>query len=412
MVAFTATQIPNIEGRIYPREIAGDLYPNGIPIYPEKDLTKLIRENGVDTVVFAYSDVSHLHVMHKASEALAAGASFMLLGPTDTMLKSSKPVIAVCAARTGSGKSQTSRKVLEVLNKLGRRPVVVRHPMPYGDFLAQRVQRFSKPEDLDRAKCTVEEREEYEPHIARGAVVYAGVDYEAILRQAEKEADVIVWDGGNNDFPFYRPDLLIVVVDPHRAGHEILYHPGETNVRMADVIVVNKVDTAEAENVKIVEENVKSLNPNAAIIECRSRIIVDDPNAIRGKSVLVVEDGPSITHGELPYGAAYYAAKMNGAREIVDPKEFAVGAIKDAFQRYPRLSVAIPAVGYSEQQIKDLQETINRAAAELVVSATPVRLTEVAKLNKPLVQVRYELEEIGKPTIEDVVRDALKLQKK
>ena len=368
----------------------------------------MIKENGVDTVVFAYSDVPHLHVMHKASEALAAGASFMLLGPTDTMLKSSKPVIAVCAARTGSGKSQTSRRVLEALNNMGKRPVVVRHPMPYGDLLSQRVQRFSKPEDLNRAKCTVEEREEYAPHIERGAVVYAGVDYEAILRQAEKEADVIVWDGGNNDFPFYKPDLLIVVVDPHRAGHETLYHPGETNVRMADVIVVNKVDTAKAEDVKKVEENVKSLNPSATIIECRSRIIVDDPNAIRGKSVLVVEDGPSITHGELPYGAAYFAAKMNGAREIVDPKAFAVGAIKDAFHQYSQLSVAIPAVGYGEQQIKDLEETVNRAPAELIVSATPVRLTDVAKLNKPLVQVRYELEEIGRPTIADVIREALR----
>jgi len=384
------------------------LYPKGIPIYSEKDLTKLIEENGVDTVVFAYSDVSHLHVMHKASEVLAAGASFMMLGPTDTMLKSSKPVIAVCAARTGSGKSQTSRRVLDALKKMGEKSVVIRHPMPYGDLLAQRAQRFSRLEDLDRAKCTVEEREEYEPLIARGAVVYAGVDYGEILRQAEKEGDVIIWDGGNNDFPFYKPDLLIVVVDPHRAGHETLYYPGETNVRMADVVVVNKVDTAKAEDVRTVKENVKSLNPDATVIECRSKIIVDDPSAIRGKSVIVVEDGPSITHGELAYGAAYYAAKMNGAREIVDPKEFAVGAIKDAFHRYPQLSVAIPAVGYSEQQTKDLQETINRAAAELVVSATPVRLTEVAKLNKPLVQVRYELEEIGKPTIEDVVRAALK----
>jgi len=407
-VAFTATQIPNIDGRVYPPEIAGDLYPDGIPVYPEKELTRLIKEHNVDTVVFAYSDVSHSYVMHKASEALSAGASFMLLGPKDTMLKSSKPVIAVCAARTGSGKSQTSRRVLEAVSAMGKRAVVVRHPMPYGDLLAERVQRFSKPEDLEAANCTVEEREEYSPHLERGAVVYAGVDYEEILRMAEKEADVIIWDGGNNDFPFFKPDLLIVVVDPHRPGHEISYHPGETNVRMADVIVVNKVDTARSDNIKRVEDNVRSLNPKATMIECRSKILVDSPGSITGKSVLVVEDGPSITHGELPYGAAYYAARMNGAREIVDPAPFAVGAIRDAMQKYSHLSVAIPAVGYGASQIGDLQETINRVPAEIVVSATPVRLSAIAKLNKPVVQVRYELEETGRPTIEDTVRERLK----
>jgi len=345
--------------------------------------------------------------MRKASESLAAGASFMLLGPSDTMLKSSKPVVAVCAARTGSGKSQTSRRVLEALRKLNRKPVVVRHPMPYGDLLTQRVQRFSKLEDLDAAKCTVEEREEYVPHIEKGVTVYAGVDYEEILRRAEKEADVIVWDGGNNDFPFFKPDLLIVVVDPHRPGHEISYHPGETNVRMADVIVVNKVDTARAESIRRVKENVRSVNPSATIIDCRSRLIVEKPEMIRGKSVLVVEDGPSITHGELPYGAAYYAARLHGARDIVNPQPFAVGAIRDAMQQYAHISVAVPAVGYGEQQLADLQETINRVPAELVVSATPVRLNAIAELNKPVVQVRYELEEKGEPTIEDIIRKKL-----
>ena len=407
-MAFTATQIPNIDGRVYPPEIAGDLYPDGIPVYPEKELTRLIREHGVDTVVFAYSDMSHVHVMHKASEALSAGASFMLLGPNDTMLKSSKPVIAVCAARTGSGKSQTSRRVLEAVSRMGKKAVVVRHPMPYGDLLAERVQRFSKLGDLEAANCTVEEREEYAPHLERGAVVYAGVDYQEILRMAEKEADVIIWDGGNNDFPFFKPDLLIVVVDPHRPGHEIWYHPGETNVRMADVILVNKVDTARPDNIKKVEDNVRSLNPKATIIECKSKILVKDPESINGKSVLVVEDGPSITHGELPYGAAYYAARMNGAREIVDPTPFAVGAIREAMQKYSHLSVAVPAVGYSASQISDLQETINRVPADVVVSATPVRLSAIAKLNKPVVQVRYELEETGRPTIEDIVRRVLK----
>ena len=409
MVAFTATQVPNIDERVYPPILAGESYPRGIPIRPERELTRLIKENSVALVVFAYSDVSHLHVMHKASEVLAAGASFMLLGPADTMLKSSKPVIAVCAARTGSGKSQTSRRVLEVLSKMGKRAVVVRHPMPYGDLVTQRVQRFSKPEDLDDAKCTVEEREEYAPHIKLGAVVYAGVDYEEILRRAEREADFIIWDGGNNDFPFFKPDLLIVVTDPHRPGHELLYHPGETNVRMADIIVINKVDTAKADSVRRVRENVKSINPDAIVVECRSRIIVENPDAVKGKSVLVIEDGPSITHGELPHGAAYYAARLLGAREILNPQAFAVGSIRDALHQYSHISDAIPAVGYGEAQLRDLQETVNAVPAEIVISATPVNLAEIMELNKPVVQVRYELEEVSEPTLADVLKERLKL---
>ncbi len=405
VVAFTATQIPDIEGRIYPPELAGELYPNGIPIYPEEDLTKLIKEHNVDFVVFAYSDVSHEYVMHKASEVLAAGASYLLLGPKHTMLKSSKPVIAVVAGRTGSGKSQTTRRVVEILRNMGKKVVVIRHPMPYGDLVAQRVQRFATYEDLDKYNCTIEEREEYEPHIDRGAVVYAGVDYEAILREAEKEADIILWDGGNNDFPFYIPDLTITVVDPHRPGHEVTYHPGETNVRLADVIVINKIDTADLESIELVRANVREVNPKAIIVEAASPLFVDEPEKIRGKRVLVVEDGPTLTHGEMSYGAGYIAAIKYGAAEIVPAREFAVGTIKAAYEKYPQVSEVLPAVGYSEQQLKDLEATINATPADVVVSATPINLARVIKVNKPIVRVRYELQEIGKPTLEDIIKE-------
>jgi len=405
VVAFTATQIPDIEGRVYPPELAGELYPNGIPIYPEEELTKLIKEHNVDFVVFAYSDVSHEYVMHKASEVLAAGASYLLLGPKHTMLKSSKPIIAVVAGRTGSGKSQTTRRVVEILRNMGKKVVVIRHPMPYGDLVAQRVQRFASYEDLDRYNCTIEEREEYEPHIDRGAVVYAGVDYEAILREAEKEADIILWDGGNNDFPFYIPDLTITVVDPHRPGHEVTYHPGETNVRIADVVVINKIDTADLESIELVRANVRDVNPDAIIVEAASPLFVDDPEMIRGKRVLVVEDGPTLTHGEMSYGAGYIAAIKYGAAEIVPAREFAVGTIKEAYEKYPQVSEVLPAVGYSEQQLKDLEATINATPADVVVSATPINLARVIKVNKPIVRVRYELQEIGKPTLEDIIKD-------
>ncbi len=404
VVAFTATQIPDIEGRVYPAELAGKLYPEGIPIYPEEQLPELIKKYNVDFVVFSYSDVSHEYVMHKASLVHAAGASYMLLGPGHTMIKSSKPVIAVVAGRTGSGKSQTTRRVVEILREMGKKVVVIRHPMPYGDLVKQRVQRFATYEDLDKHNCTIEEREEYEPHIDRGAVVYAGVDYEAILREAEKEADIILWDGGNNDFPFYVPDLTITVVDPHRPGHEVTYHPGETNVRLADVIVINKVDTADLENIEFVRENVRAVNPDAIIIEAASPLFVEDPDAIRGKRVLVVEDGPTLTHGEMSYGAGYIAAIKYGAAEIVRAKEFAVGTIKAAYEKYTQIEEVLPAVGYSEQQLKDLEETINATDADVVVSATPINLERVIKVNKPMVRVRYELQEIGKPTLEDIIK--------
>jgi len=403
VVAFTATQIPDIEGRVYPAELAGDLYPEGIPIYPEEDLPQLIQKYDVDFVVFSYSDVSHEYVMHKASLVHAAGASFMLLGPKHTMLKSEKPVIAVVAGRTGSGKSQTTRRVVEILNKLGKKVVVVRHPMPYGDLVKQRVQRFATYDDLDKYNCTIEEREEYEPHIDKGVVVYAGVDYEAILRDAEKEADVVIWDGGNNDFPFFIPDLTITVVDPHRPGHEVTYHPGETNVRLADVVVINKIDTANLEDIEFVRENVRAVNPDATIVEAASPLFIENPDLVKGKRVLVVEDGPTLTHGEMSYGAGYIAAIKYGASEIVRAKEFAVGTIKEAYEKYPQIEEVLPAVGYSEQQLKDLEDTINAIDADVVISATPINLARVIKINKPMVRVRYELQEIGKPTLEDII---------
>ncbi len=404
VVAFTATQIPNIEGRIYPPELAGKLYPNGIPIYPESQLTEIIKKEKIDKVIFAYSDVPHTYVMHKASEALAAGASFALLGPEETMVESKLPVIAVTAVRTGCGKSQTSRKIVKILREYGKKVAVIRHPMPYGDLVAQRVQRFATFEDMDRANCTIEEREEYEPHIRNGAVVWAGVDYEAILREAEKEADIILWDGGNNDLPFYKTDIHIVVADPHRPGHELLYHPGEANFRRADVIIINKEETADRLGVQTIWENIKNVNPKAIVIDAASPLFVENGHEISGKRVLVIEDGPTVTHGEMGYGAGFMAAKKYGAAEIISPKPFAVGSIVDTFNKYTHLEAVLPAMGYGEQQIKELEETINRSDAELVVIATPIDLGRLMKINKKSVRVLYELQEIGRPTLEDVLK--------
>ncbi len=408
VVAFTATQIPNIENRRYPPELAGKLYPEGIPIYPEEELPELIKKYNVDDVVFAYSDVSHEYVMHRASIVHASGANFVLLGPKSTMLKSNKPVIAVTAVRTGSGKSQTSRKVFRLLRDMGLKVVSIRHPMPYGDLVKQRVQRFASYEDLDKQECTIEEREEYEPYIDMGGVVYAGVDYEEILRNAEKEADVIIWDGGNNDFPFIKPDLWIVVADPHRPGHEMKYHPGETNFRAADVIIINKMETANRDDIQVVRENIERANPDAIVIEAASPLFVDHPELIRGKRVLVVEDGPTLTHGGMKYGAGYVAAKKYGAKEIVDPRPYAVGSITDTYKKYSHLDVILPAMGYGEKQIKELEETINNAKVDVVVSGTPIDLSRVVNVNKPIVRVRYELDEIGKPTLKDIIEEFAK----
>ena len=403
VVAFTATQIPNIEGRVYPAELAGPEYPEGIPIYPEEELDRLIADLRVEVVVFAYSDVSHEYVMHKASQVLAAGADYWLMGGAHTMLKSTRPVVSIGAARTGSGKSQTTRRVCDLLRERGFRVVVVRHPMPYGNLVEQACQRFATYEDLDRYRCTIEEREEYEPHLDRGIVVYAGVDYEAILRAAEKEADVIVWDGGNNDLPFFQPDLHIAVVDPHRAGHEIAYHPGEASVRLADAIVINKVDTADLANIARVRENLSKVNPHATLVEAASPIFTEDPNALRGKRVLVVEDGPTLTHGEMAYGAGIVAAKRFGAAEIVDPRPYAVGSIRETFRKYPQTGPLLPAMGYGEQQIQELEETINAVPCDLVVVATPIDLRRVVRIQHPTQRIRYELQEIGRPTLADVL---------
>jgi predicted GTPase len=400
VVAFTATQIPNIDGRLYPAELAGPLYPRGIPIVPESELASLIHREAVDEVVFAYSDVSHEHVMHVGSIALAAGADYRLLGPRSTELRSSKPVVAVCAVRTGSGKSQTTRHVARVLREAGHRVAVLRHPMPYGDLAAQAVQRFERYEDLDAANATIEEREEYEPHIAEGNLVFAGVDYEAILRGAEEEADAIVWDGGNNDTPFIASDLHVVVCDPHRAGHERRYHPGEANVRMADVCVVNKVDTATPEHVEAVIDSIRELNPEAEIVRAASPFQVEgDADQIRGKRVLAVEDGPTLTHGDMSYGAAVLAAKQFGAAELVDPRPAAVGSIEHALARYPHVTELLPAMGYGREQMEDLCETIRRSDPELVLIGTPIDLRRVIDLNRPALRVTYRLQEIGEPTL-------------
>ena len=407
VVAFTATQIPNIDGRRYPPELSGPLYPAGIPIYPENQLEALIRQHQIDDVYFSYSDVSHEYVMHIASRVLAAGAGFRLMNPRLTMLKSTKPIVSICAVRTGCGKSQTSRYVLNVLQKeLGYQNVVaVRHPMPYGNLAAQAVQRFATYDDMDRHDCTIEEREEYEPYVERGAVIYAGVDYEAILREAEKEADIIIWDGGNNDLPFYLSDLHIVVTDPHRPGHELRYHPGEANLRLAAAVVLNKVDTADFQNVLTVQENIRSVNPNATIIQAASPIFVDDPAAIRGKRVLVVEDGPTLTHGEMAYGAGVVAAQKFGAAEILDPRPFAVRSIAATYQKYPGTGAVLPAMGYGGDQIADLEETINRSNAELVIIATPIDLGKIINIKLPSQRVRYEYQGIGQPALADLLKE-------
>jgi predicted GTPase len=404
VVAFTATQIPDIEGRTYPAELAGKRYPKGIPIYPESDLLKLIKELKVDQVVFAYSDVPHEYVMHKASMVMAAGADFRLMGLKSTQLKSSKPVVSVCAVRTGSGKSQTTRRVSLILRNMGFKVAAIRHPMPYGDLVKQEVQRFATYADLDKHECTIEEREEYEPHLDNGVIVYAGVDYEKILRQAEQEVDIILWDGGNNDFSFYVSDLKIVVADPHRPGHESTYHPGETNARDADVIVINKVDTADPQAIIRVRENLRSLNPTATVIEAASPLFVDNPAAIQGKRVLVIEDGPTLTHGEMAYGAGYVAAQRFGAKEIVDPRPFAVKSIAETYRKYPKTGPILPAMGYGRQQMKDLEATIKKADVDLIVIGTPIDLTRVIRLDKPSQRVRYELQEIGQPTLEDILK--------
>ena len=406
VVAFTATQIPDIEGRVYPAALAGEGYPDGIPIRAEEELTDLIRSEEVDDVVFAYSDVTHEHVMHIGSIAMAAGADFRLMGPRSTELRSAKPVVAICAVRTGSGKSQTTRHVASVLRGAGKTVAVLRHPMPYGDLTKQAVQRFERYEDLDAADATIEEREEYEPHIAEGNLVFAGVDYGAILERAEQEADVVVWDGGNNDIPFIHPDLHLVVVDPHRPGHELRYHPGETNLRMADACVVNKIDTAPEEGVEAVLQSISFANPDAAIVRAASPFEVEqDTHQIAGKRVLAIEDGPTLTHGEMTYGAAVLAAKAGGASELIDPRPFAVGSIKETFAKYPHMTQLLPAMGYGRKQMEELRETIERSDADLVLIGTPIDLRRVIELDKPALRVTYSLQEIGEPTIAQLLAE-------
>jgi predicted GTPase len=408
VVAFTATQIPNIEGRKYPRQLAGKLYPRGIEIYPESELIDLIKKHKVDEVIFAYSDVPYDYVMNHSAAVNAAGADFKLMGPRHTMLKSSKPVIAVCAVRTGSGKSQTTRRVIELLQHAGKKVVAVRHPMPYGNLNQQKVQRFATLADLKKHKCTIEEREEYEPHVVRGNIIYAGVDYEAILRQAEKEADIIVWDGGNNDLPFYKPDLHITVADPHRPGDELFYYPGEANLRMADLIVINKIDTANNEDIQTVRNSIFKVNPAAVVVEAASPIFVENYELIKGKRVLAVEDGPTLTHGEMTYGAAVVAAEKYGALELVDPRPYTVGTISRTFEKYPEIGTLLPAMGYGSKQINDLEKTINRTKCEVVIIGTPIDLRKLISINKPAVRVTYELQEIGKPDLMDGLRKFLK----
>jgi predicted GTPase len=405
VVAFTATQIPNIEGRLYPAELSGERYPDGVPIYAEGDLVRLIHEHQIDLAVFSYSDVTHEHVMHLASQVMASGADYLLMGARHTMLQPQVPTVAVCAVRTGSGKSQTSRRVTQILREAGKQVVVVRHPMPYGDLAKQAVQRFATVDDLDSHNVTIEEREDYEPHLLAGSVVFAGVDYERILRQAEQEADLVIWDGGNNDLPFFKPDLHIVIVDPHRADHALRYHPGEANLRMADVVVINKVDTADFEKVERARQIALQLAPAATIIEAASPIYVEDWQEIRGKRVLVIEDGPTLTHGEMSYGAGWVAARRYGAAEIVDPRPHAVGSIQETFEKYPDTGPILPAMGYGDQQIADLAETIERTPADLVLVATPIDLSRVLEIRKPTLRVEYELQEIGKPTLADALKD-------
>ena len=409
VVAFTATQIPGIEGRNYPPELAGDLYPQGIPISPEDDLETLIRDQGVDEVAFSYSDVSHEHVMHLGSRALAAGANYVLLGPRSTFIKSKLPVVAVCAVRTGSGKSQTTRAVTDILKDAGKRWVVIRHPMPYGDLTKQIWQRFENSQDLLDADTTIEEREEYEHHLAVGSIVYAGVDYQEILDRAEQEADVILWDGGNNDLPFYEPDVHITVADPLRRGHEMSYHPGEANLRMADVVVINKVDSAEREDVDALTKTIAEVNPTATMVEAESPVVLDDADAVKGKRVLVVEDGPTLTHGEMTYGAGVVAARQAGASALVDPRPFAVGSIRDTYEKYPHIGELLPAMGYSDTQRRELAETINSSDADVVLIATPIDLRNVIDIDKPAVRASYSLKEITQPNLAEILKDRLKL---
>jgi predicted GTPase len=403
VVAFTATQIPDIEGRLYPHELAGDLYPNGIPIQAEEELAELIQKHDVEQVVFAYSDVPHEYVMHKGALVNAAGADFRLMGTRYTQIKANKPVVSVCAVRTGSGKSQTTRRVSLILREMGYKVAAIRHPMPYGNLIRQEVQRFADYDDLDEQECTIEEREEYEPHLDSGVIVYAGVDYEKIIRQAEQEVDIVLWDGGNNDFPFYKSDFQIVVADPHRPGHETRYYPGETNARLADVFVINKVDTADPDDVIAVRESLRRLNPDAIQIEAASPLFVEDPEVIRGKRVLVVEDGPTLTHGEMAYGAGYVAARRFGAAEVVDPRPFAVKSIAATYEKYPTTGPILPAMGYGNTQMKELEETINTPDVDMVIIGTPIDLNRIITINKPSQRVRYELQEIGQPTLKDLL---------
>ncbi|MFH0949405.1 MAG: cyclic 2,3-diphosphoglycerate synthase [Candidatus Aenigmatarchaeota archaeon] len=407
VVAFTATQIPDIAGRRYPSSLSGRLYPKGIPIFEEKLLAQLIKKYKIDYVFFSYSDIAHVDVMHKASLVLANGANFAFLGPNDTMLKSTKPVIAVCAVRTGAGKSQTSRRIVDILRKIGLRVVVIRHPMPYGDLAKQAVQRFASYRDLERQQCTIEEREEYEPHLEKGVIVYAGVDYEKILRKAEKECDIIIFDGGNNDFSFIKADLYITVADPQRAGHEIAYHPGEVNFRCADVLVINKMDSADPKNVKIVIENIKKYNPGAIVVKANSSLIIDKPELIKGRKVLVVEDGPTLTHGGMSFGAGTLAAKKYKAT-IINAEKYAVGSIKDVYRKYTHLKNILPAMGYSNKQVSELEKTINRSRCDVVVDGSPINLSRLIKVNKPVTNVRYYLDEIGSPNLETIIRKFLK----
>lgn len=412
--AFTAAQIPDIDGRKYPPELAGSLYPEGIPIHSEDELTALIRELDIADCVFSYSDVPYSKVMAVSAVVNAAGANFILLGGRETMLNSSKPVIAVGAVRTGCGKSQTSRRIIEILMDAGLKVVAVRHPMPYGDLVAQKVQRFATLKDLEKHHCTVEEMEEYEPHVVRGNVIYAGVDYAAILREAENDpngCDIILWDGGNNDFPFYRPDLMVTVLDPHRAGHELGYYPGEVTLRMADVAVINKIDSADARGIEIVRQNIERVNPGAVVVDAASPIRVDDHDVIRGKRVLVIEDGPTLTHGEMKIGAGVVAARKFGARELVDPRPFAVGKLADTFNIYPEIGVLLPAMGYGEEQLKDLETTINNTDCDAVVIGTPIDLTRIIRINKPSTRVFYDLQVIGDPNLEEILADFLKKHK-
>ncbi len=405
IVAFTATQIPNIADRKYPPELAGRLYPDGIPIYDEKELTKLIKNHEVEEVVFSYSDVNHAYVMHKASEIQAAGASFVIMGAEQTMLNSNVPVIAVCAVRTGCGKSATTRRICQILKEAGKKVVVIRHTMPYGDLVRQKVQRFETYKDLAMHDCTIEEMEEYEPHIEQGTIVYAGVDYDAILRKAEEEADIIVWDGGNNDLPFLKPDLHITLVDPHRQGHEVTFFPGETNLRLAHIVIISKEEYADAENIIKVKENIKKTNPNASIIDATLNISVENPDKIKDRRVLAVEDGPTVTHGGMAYGAAVLAARKYGPSILVDPKPFAIGSIKDTFNKYPKIDKLLPAMGYSRKQILELEETINKTECDTVITGTPINLGKIIRINKPIVRAKYELKEISKPDLNNIITD-------